>query len=76
VRFGDAVCAATGPDVEILGPGPAAIELLRGRHRHNMLVRAPVDSVGIERAKEVLIELAASTSRTHVAIDVDPVSMF
>jgi primosomal protein N' len=70
------VRAAVGDAVVLKGPHVAALALLRGRHRHNLLVKAPLESPALERAKSVLVELAAATSRTHVAVDVDPISMF
>jgi len=75
-EFGRRVKAAVGDEVEVKGPQVAMLAMLRGRHRHNMLLKAPLASPALERAKSVLVELAAQTSRTHVAIDVDPVSMF
>ncbi len=65
---------AGGP-VRLRGPSPAPISLLRGRHRHHVLVMAPPDGEGLATARDLLVELAAATSRPHVAIDVDPVSM-
>jgi primosomal protein N' (replication factor Y) len=75
-EFAEKVRAAVGDAVVLKGPHVAALALLRGRHRHNLLVKAPLESPALERAKSVLVELAAATSRTHVAVDVDPISMF
>jgi primosomal protein N' (replication factor Y) len=60
----------------VLGPAPAPIALLRGRHRMHVLVKTAVeDREGFARARDLLIELASHSARPQVAIDVDPVSM-
>jgi primosomal protein N' (replication factor Y) len=70
-----AAAAAAGAGVEVLGPIEAPIALLRGRHRWHLLLRAALAEPGLERALEHLVEFAATSSRTQIAIDVDPVSM-
>jgi primosomal protein N' (replication factor Y) len=59
----------------VLGPAEAPIAMLRGRHRHHVLVKARSEGVGFEAAREALRLLAASTQRPRVGIDVDPTSM-
>ena len=74
-RLVEEVRRAVAGGAEVLGPAPAAIALLRGRHRWNLMVRAPLAGDGLERARARLVELAATITRPQVAIDVDPVSM-
>jgi len=77
-----AAVAASGPgdELRVLGPAPAPIERLRGRHRHQLLVKAR-DSRGVARvlaAARPALEAAASRSRdgeVRVLVDVDPSSM-
>jgi primosomal protein N' (replication factor Y) len=59
----------------VLGPAEAPIAMLRGRHRHHVLVKAPPSGGGLEAARDALSDLAASTDRPRVSLDVDPVSM-
>ncbi len=59
--------------IEILGPAPAPLALLRGRHRQRVLIKAPKDS----RLQPYLRRWLASMPRkTGVAIqaDIDPYS--
>lgn len=62
-------------DVLVLGPAPAAISRLRGRYRQHFLLKAPDLTPGLSRARSILSQFAEESSRTRVAIDVDPVSM-
>jgi primosomal protein N' (replication factor Y) len=69
--FGD------GPAM-VLGPAPAPVALLRGRHRHHLLVKAPPDGAGEEAfatAREMLALRAETTNRPRMAVDVDPASL-
>jgi primosomal protein N' (replication factor Y) len=81
VRDGAARCAEElAPlvhpgELEIGGPLPAPQELLRGRHRHHLLVKAAEDSPRFERAIELLAERSARESRPALKVDVDPMSM-
>jgi primosomal protein N' (replication factor Y) len=66
---------ALGPGVSLLGPAPAALERLRGRHRWHLLVRAP----GHAALEAVHRAMAAVAHRppggAAVRFDMDPVSM-
>ncbi len=64
-----------GEPVTVLGPAPAPIALIRGRHRHHVLVKTAADGTGAARARSILIQLAAECARPRVIIDVDPVGM-
>jgi primosomal protein N' (replication factor Y) len=61
--------------ITVLGPAEAPIAMLRGRHRHHVLVKTSSDGVGFEAAREALQKLAASMQRPRVTVDVDPASM-
>ena len=73
--LGESLEALREPELEILGPGPAPIALLRGRHRHHLLVKAAPQAEGFARARDRALEHAATGARPQVAVDVDPVSM-
>jgi primosomal protein N' (replication factor Y) len=59
----------------VLGPAPAPIALIRGRHRHHALIKVPraLPEV-LDRLREALIA-AAHGRRPRVRIDVDPVGV-
>ncbi|MEM1449353.1 MAG: primosomal protein N' [Planctomycetota bacterium] len=59
--------------VQVFGPAPAPMALLRGRHRWHLMLKAPLAGQGMARARAILTDL--HTQRPRVAIDVDPVSM-
>ncbi len=60
-------------DVEILGPAPAPMSLLRGRFRHRLLLKCPrnTNASALARAWVEQVEVPA---QVRVAIDVDPYS--
>jgi primosomal protein N' (replication factor Y) (superfamily II helicase) len=67
-----------GPPLEVptlLGPAPAPLARLRGRHRHHLLLKSPIGHPLLPALIEQLAAFAASHARPRVAIDVDPVSM-
>ncbi len=61
------------PGVEVLGPAPAPFALLRGRHRHRLLLKTPreVPVQGILREWLGRVDIPSSV---RVEVDVDPVS--
>ena len=68
-------CAPRRPDVTILGPVPAPLALLRGRHRHRLLIKAakgaPVQTI----LREWLERLPPQRGpAVRIAVDVDPYS--
>ena len=73
-------CVADPDELRVLGPAPAPIERLRGRHRHQLLVKGR-DSRSIARllaAARPVFESAAARdggSEVRVLVDVDPTSM-
>ncbi len=70
-------CAAALRAVEgavVLGPAPAPIAMMRGRHRHHLIVKT-AEADTLDRARAVLVELSAGLRRPRLVIDVDPVSV-
>ncbi|MCH2105209.1 MAG: primosomal protein N' [Planctomycetes bacterium] len=63
-----------GSGAMVLGPALAPFALLRGRHRHHLMVKLP-DEETVQRATEALKRLAAAESSVAVKVDVDAVSM-
>jgi primosomal protein N' (replication factor Y) len=61
--------------VVCLGPTPAPMALLRGRHRHHVLLKAPGEGDGLARARGLLVRFAAEHTRPRISIDVDPLNM-
>ena len=59
----------------MLGPAPAPMALLRGRHRKHLLIKAHVGGASLNDARALLVRLAATQSRPRISIDVDPVSL-
>jgi primosomal protein N' (replication factor Y) len=64
-----------GSGAVVLGPAPAPIALLRGRHRRHLLVKCPATGPTLALAREALVELAAGRGRVRVTVDVDPQSL-
>ena len=59
--------------VEILGPAPAPLALLRGRHRRRLLVRAP-RSVALQPLIRQWLADVAIPGTVRVQVDIDPYS--
>jgi len=62
-------------ELQVLGPAPAPIALVRNRHRRHLVLKFPVAGGAIDEARDHLLELAAGIHRPRVTIDVDPTSM-
>ncbi|MCB8880356.1 primosomal protein N' [Acidisoma cellulosilytica] len=65
--------APHAPGVEVLGPAPAPLAMLRGRHRRRLLLRTRKDIAVQPILKNWLSEVSISRN-VRVDIDVDPVS--
>jgi primosomal protein N' (replication factor Y) (superfamily II helicase) len=81
-RDGDAVvqtgralarAAPRGPDIQVLGPAPAPLAMLRGRHRHRLLLKAErgVNVSAVVREWLGKLKLPGSV---RIQIDIDPYS--
>ncbi|MDX2145369.1 MAG: primosomal protein N' [Rhodospirillaceae bacterium] len=67
--------APRGEGIEVLGPAPAFMALLRGRHRHRMLLRTRRDVKPQGLVQEWLAK-ARIPSSVRVQVDIDPQSFF
>jgi primosomal protein N' (replication factor Y) len=61
------------PDVQILGPAPAPLSLLRGRYRYRLLVNAR-RSVKVQDVIRNWLEPLAFPQGVRVGVDIDPYS--
>ncbi len=59
----------------ILGPTEAPMALLRGRHRHHLLLKGPISNPDFSVARNLLTIITESKSRPRITIDVDPVHL-
>ncbi|HKE02202.1 MAG TPA: primosomal protein N', partial [Planctomycetota bacterium] len=64
-----------GPGIDLLGPAPAPIETIRGKHRFHFLVRCSPPSRG-DALRPRLLEIAVRHWRgdARAVVDVDPLS--
>lgn len=65
--------APRGDGIEVLGPAPAPLALLRGRHRRRLLLRTRRD-IAVQPILRAWLAEAAIRGAARVDIDVDPVS--
>ncbi|MBV6631633.1 MAG: primosomal protein N' [Alphaproteobacteria bacterium] len=71
-----AMLARTAPKVDgvmVLGPAPAALAMLRGRHRQRFLIKGGRNAV-LARLIEPWLAAVKLPSQTRVQIDIDPYS--
>ena len=64
--------APMGEGVEVLGPAPAPLALLRGRHRRRLLLKARRD-IGVQRLLAEWLAKVDVPGNVRVQVDVDPV---
>jgi primosomal protein N' (replication factor Y) len=57
----------------VLGPAPAPLALLRGRHRHRLLLKA-ARAVRVQPLLREWLARAALSREVRVQVDVDPVA--
>lgn len=67
--------APRDPAIQILGPAPAPLALLRGRHRRRFLVKA-ARSVNLHAALRDWLAAVSPHGGIRVQVDVDPYSFF
>ena len=65
--------APTAEDVSVLGPAPAPLAMLRGRHRHRLLVHAR-RSADVQALLRDWLNNVPVPSSVRVAVDIDPYS--
>ncbi|MDA0675766.1 MAG: primosomal protein N', partial [Proteobacteria bacterium] len=61
------------PELSVLGPAPAPLALLRGRHRRRFLIKGPRGRM-LQPLVEAWIAAAKLPGRVRVQVDVDPLS--
>jgi primosomal protein N' (replication factor Y) len=66
-------CAPSGGGIEVWGPAPAPLSMLRGRHRHRLLVHA-LRTFPLQAVMRDWLNGVAVPARVRVAIDIDPYS--
>ena len=66
-------CAPNLPDMLVLGPAPAPLSLLRGRHRFRLLINAK-RSVELQKIVRGWLEPLQFPRGVRVSVDVDPYS--
>jgi len=65
----------SGAGCSVLGPAPAPLPRLRGRYRHQLLLKGN-DPAAVQSASRQAAEAARRLGRElHVVVDVDPVNM-
>jgi primosomal protein N' (replication factor Y) len=67
--------APTASGVEVLGPAPAFMALLRGRHRHRFLVKGPRNRL-LQPLIRAWLNSVKLPSSVRVHIDVDPYGFY
>jgi primosomal protein N' (replication factor Y) len=65
--------APGGDGVQVLGPAPAPLSLLRGRHRRRLLLKARRD-VPVQRVLRDWLAKVPVPGAVRVQVDVDPVA--
>ncbi|MEZ6020072.1 MAG: primosomal protein N' [Planctomycetota bacterium] len=62
-------------EVQILGPTPAPMAMVRGKHRYNLLLRSGPDGRAFGKARSLLTAAVEARTRPRLVIDVDPVHL-
>ncbi|MEQ1511011.1 MAG: primosomal protein N', partial [Sphingopyxis sp.] len=65
--------APSGKGIEVWGPAPAPLAMLRGRHRHRLLVHA-TRTFPLQQVMKDWLDACSWPSRVRVRIDIDPYS--
>jgi primosomal protein N' (replication factor Y) len=65
--------APSGDGIEVLGPAPAPLALLRGRHRRRLLLKAPKD-VHVQPVLRRWLRQVRTAGGVRIQVDVDPYS--
>ena len=65
--------APNGPGIRVLGPAPAPLSLIRGRHRQRLLLRAGRD-VNVQGVLRSWLAAVKVPTGVRVQVDVDPYS--
>lgn len=65
----------SAPDIEVLGPAPAFMALLRGRHRHRFLIKGPRNRL-LQPFIRAWLGSVKLPSSVRIQVDVDPYSFY
>ncbi|NIE80387.1 primosomal protein N' [Asaia sp. As-1742] len=65
--------APEGAGIQVLGPAPAPLAILRGRHRRRLLLRTR-RNVAVQPILRAWLEGVKLTSHERIDIDIDPIS--
>lgn len=65
--------APSGPGIEVLGPAPAPLALLRGRHRRRLLLKTHRD-IAVQGLLRDWLRKVPVRGATRIDVDVDPLS--
>ncbi|MEE9250288.1 MAG: primosomal protein N' [Alphaproteobacteria bacterium] len=65
--------APRGPEIEVLGPAPAPLALLRGRHRRRFLVKS-AKRFNLQGALKSWLRAVGTPKSVRVQVDIDPYS--
>jgi len=68
------LCADADEGCRVLGPAPAPVARIRGRHRRHLLLKCP-DARSVRRLLDEAADLLKGPSGVKVLVDVDPLSM-
>ena len=66
-------CAPSSPEIRVLGPAPAPLSLLRGQHRHRLLLKASRD-VSVQPVLRDWLKQIKVPASARVRVDIDPYS--
>ena len=67
--------APSGPNIHVLGPAPAPIALLRGRHRRRLLLKTSKETA-VQPLVRQWLSRTERYKKVRIQIDVDPMSFF
>ncbi|MHA1567974.1 MAG: primosomal protein N', partial [Alphaproteobacteria bacterium] len=66
-------CAPQGEGLRVFGPAPAAMALLRGRHRRRLLLKAS-RKVNVQAVLRRWLDQVRTPSSVRIQVDIDPYS--
>jgi primosomal protein N' (replication factor Y) len=67
--------APKGDGIEVLGPAPAFMALLRGRHRHRLLLKTRRDTAP-QGLIQAWLDRVRIPSSVRIQVDIDPYSFY
>ena len=70
-----AAAAPAGEGIEVLGPAPAFMALLRGQHRHRLLLKTK-RTISPQPLVKAWLEGVKIPSSVRIQVDIDPYSFY